>query len=311
MNMRFVIVGAGAVGELLGAMLKRSGEDVSFVARGATCDKLVSAGIHVDAPDGSYDVGPFDADPDPAKLRPADVVFVSTKSWQLTALAPSLASLVRDGGAVVSLLNGVDAADVLTRALGAENVLGGLCHVLARSTAPGVVNVKGQALRVTVGELDPKLRSSKRVQALANALTKAGVGVTLPEDVRVAIWSKLLFVGPMGLIGTATTMSVDRYRVVPEARALLAEAMREVRSVANARGVPVPEDTIEQTLGFIDALPDGAMTSMHRDLIEGRKSELEEQVGAVVRLGTESNTETPVHRVLHALLRARYPEPAI
>jgi 2-dehydropantoate 2-reductase len=310
MNMRFIIVGAGAVGGLLGAMLKKSGEDVAFVARGKARDRLVSAGLHVDAPDGSYDVGPFEADPDPAKLAPADIVFVATKSWQIGALAPGLAPIVRDGGAVVSLLNGVDAADVLTRALGVEKVLGGLCHVLARSSAPAVVTVKGQGLRVTIGELDPKAGSSVRVRAVADALTKAGVGVALPPDVRVAIWSKLLFVGPMGLIGAATSMSVDRYRVVPEARALLAEAMHEVRNVANARGVPVPTETIEETLGFIDALPDGAMTSMHRDLGDGRKSELEEQVGAIVRLGAESNVGTPVHRVLHGLLRARYPEPA-
>ncbi len=305
--MRIAIVGAGAVGGLLGAMLGRSGAEVAFVARGATRERLVLKGIHVDAPDGSYDVGPFEADPDPAKLAPADAVFVATKSWQLPALAPQLRALVREGGAIVSLLNGVDAADVLAAAVGAEKVLGGLCHVLARSPSPGVVTVSGQPLRVTLGELTPRAKSG--TSALAGVLTKAGVTVVLPEDVRIAIWEKLLFVGPMGLIGAATGMSVDRYRVIPESRALLEEAMREVRSVANARGIAVPAETVEATLGFIDAMPDGAKTSMHRDLTEGRRSELEEQVGAIVRLGREASVTTPVHNVLHALLRARHPPP--
>ncbi len=311
-TLRIVVVGAGAVGGLLGAMLKRSGEDVAFVARGASRERLVSTGIHVDGPDGAFDAGPFEADPDPQKLAPADAVFVATKSWQLPALAPRLQGLVREGGVIVSLLNGVEAADVLTREVGADKVLGGLCHVLAKAPSPGMVVVSGQPLRITMGELtgaDPKSPSA-RVDALANALTKAGVTVVLPPDVRMAIWEKLLFVGPMGLIGASTGMTVDRYRVIPESRALLAEAMQEVRAVANARGIAVPTQTVEATLAFIDAMPEGAMTSMHRDLINGKRSELEEQVGAIVRQGREANVATPVHQVLHALLRARHPEPS-
>ena len=309
--MRIVIVGAGAVGGLLGAMLKRSGEDVAFVARGATRERLVTTGIRVEGPDGAFDAGPFEAAADPEDLAPADAVFVATKSWQLPALAPRLRGLVRDGGGMVSLLNGVEAADVLTREVGAGKVLGGLCHVLAKAPSPAVVNVAGPPLRITIGELTSAAPNppSARVVAIADALTKAGVTVVLPPDVRIAIWEKLLFVGPMGLIGASTGMTVDRYRAIPESRALLSEAMREVRAVANAKGIAVPADAVEATLGFIDAMPEGAMTSMHRDLINGKRSELEEQAGAIVREGKETNVDTPVHRVLHNLLRARNKEP--
>ncbi len=297
--MRIVCVGAGAVGGLLGAMLRRSGEDVAFVARGATRERLVSVGIHVDGPDASFDAGPFEAEEDAEKLAPADAVFVATKSWQLPALAPRLRGLVRAGGAIVSLLNGVLAADVLSHAVGRDQVLGGLCHVLAKATSPGTVNVSGQPLRITIGELLPA----------PSARVNAGVTVVLPEDVRVAIWEKLLFVGPMGLIGAAVGLTVDRYRVIPESRNALTEAMNEVQRVAVAQGIAVPASSVLATLALVDAMPNGATTSMHRDLVGGKRSELEEQVGAVVRLGKEANVATPVHRALYELLRARHPAP--
>jgi 2-dehydropantoate 2-reductase len=301
--MRVTIVGAGAVGGLLGAMLARSGTEVTFVARGPTRERIARAGIRLSGPGGISDVGPFVAEEDPAKLPAADGVIVAVKSWQLQAIAPRLAPLVGPATVVASLQNGVEAADTLIQALGEAAVIGGLCHVLASSEAPGQVCVRGAPLRVTLGELGGG--SSPRVETLAATLRTAGVTVAVSGDIRAAIWEKLLFVGPMGMIGAATGMAVDHFRCIPASRRLLVEAMAEVRSVALSHGIRVPEEATAAALERLDALPDGSKASMQRDLEAGRHSELEEQVGAVVRLATRAGLDVPVHRVLYAALAAR------
>ena len=304
-----MIVGAGAVGALLGAMLARAGADVAFVARGATRARLRDKGISVSTPDGSFDAGPFEAEEEPAALAAADAVFVATKSFQVADLAPRLAPLVAGDGVAVPLQTGVDAAEQLASALGESRVLGGLSHVLAQASAPGEVKVSGGRLRVTFGELPSSTAAAPlitpRVRALGDVLSAAGVAVHLADDVRVELWEKLLFVGPMGLVGAATGLTADRYRARSDTRALLEEAMTEVARVAGARGVSVQPDAVASALARLDSLPAGASTSMQKDLLARRPSEIEEQVGAVVRSAAAHGVDAPVHRTLYAVLKAR------
>ena len=300
--MRIVVVGAGAVGSLLGAMLARGGAEVAFVARGETRDRLRSVGVDAAGPDGALHQGPFEAEAEPDRVAPADAVFVSVKSFQLRALAPRLAPLLRPEGVIVSLLNGIDASDVLAEAIGDAPVLGGLCHVLASSTGPAQVAWKGLPLRVALGELAGG--SSARVERLGEALRAGGVTVSIEPNIRVALWEKLLFVGPLGMVGAATSLPPSRTRELLEA------AMHEVRRVAAARGVTVPEASVAAALARVDALPEGSRTSMHRDLDANRPSELGEQVGTIARLARELSVDAPIHRVLYAVLSARAGLPA-
>ncbi len=299
--MRVILVGAGAVGGLLGAMLARSGVDVAFVARGATRDVLRSSGVRVRTPDECFETGPFEAEENPEMLAPPDTVFVTVKSWQVKGIAPRLRSW--SAPAVVPLQNGVLAAEVLAESLGDAPVLGGLCHVLASADAPGEVTVRGAPLRIALGERSGG--SSPRVDMLAAALRAAGVTVAIPADIRIDLWEKLLFVGPMGLVGASTGLAAGEYRALAKSRGLLEGAMAEVARVAGAHGVRVSDDAIVNALARLDALPPDARTSMQRDLEAGRQSELEEQVGVIVRMAESAGIDAPIHRVLYAARAAQ------
>jgi 2-dehydropantoate 2-reductase len=298
--MRVTLLGAGAVGGLLGGMLARAGHAVSFVAHGESLAILRSQGVDVVTASASFSTGPLSASASPSELGPCDLVVVAVKSWQVEALAPSLAPLLREGTLVVPVQNGVEAADQLASALGEGPVIGGLCHVLATREAPGRVRTMGPPLSLTLGERAGG--SSERLERLATVLREAGITVKLPLCIRVALWSKLLFVEPFGSIGAVTRSPVDVVRSTPETRSMLEQAMREVQAVAVGRGVPVTDDTITQSLARVDTLPVGATASMHRDLVEGRPSELHEQTGAVVRLGRQAGVPRPVHDFLFASL---------
>jgi len=298
--MRVTILGAGAVGGLLGGLLVRAGDAVSFLAHGESLAILRSRGIDVVTATDTFSTGPLPASPSASELGVCDLVLVAVKSWQVEALAPSLAPLLGEGTLVVPVQNGVEAADQLASALGEEAVIGGLCHVLATREAPGRVRTMGPAPSLTLGERAGG--SSERLERLAMALRGAGITVTLSENIHVALWSKLLFVEPLGSVGAVTRSPADVVRSIPETRAMLEQAMREVQVVAVGRGVPVPDDAVAQSLARVDTLPAGATASMHRDLVEGRPSELHEQTGAVVRLGRQAGVPRPVHDFLLASL---------
>jgi 2-dehydropantoate 2-reductase len=244
--------------------------------------------------------GPLAAFDDPSRAGPCDAVVVTVKAWQVAPIAVSLAPLVAAGGFVVPVQNGVEAAEQLAAALGEEAVIGAVCHVLATREGPARVHVAGAPLHLTLGERSGG--SSPRIERFAEVVRGAGMTASLSRDVRVAVWSKLLFVEPFGSVGAVTRTSIDVVRAIPETRALLEAAMREVAAVAVGCGVRLPDDAVSKAMARVDAMPEGATASMHRDLVEGRPSELSEQTGAVVRLGERAGVLRPVHDVLWASL---------
>ncbi|HJV05463.1 MAG TPA: 2-dehydropantoate 2-reductase [Actinomycetota bacterium] len=313
--MRIAVVGAGAVGGYFGGRLAEAGEDVTFIARGAHLEAIRERGLEVRSTEGDFTIRPASATDDPGSVGPVDAVLVAVKAWQLPEAASGMRPMVEDRTAVVPLLNGIEAPDVLREALGPAPVLGGLCRILAHRSAPGRIDHTGFSPTIEFGELDGS-RSERAVTLLAAFERARGVEATLSDDIQRAMWMKLVFIAAMSAVGAATRAPIGVTRSIPETRDLLTRAFDEVRAVARARGVGLPEDLGSRLLGFVDALPEGEVTSMQRDVLAGRPSELEAQVGAVVRLGRKVGVPTPVHEILYATLlpqerRARGEDPPV
>ena len=298
--MRVVVAGAGGVGALLGGLLAKAGEEVGFLSRGAQLRALREGGLTVDSPRGRFHLPAVEAADDPARLGLAEVVLVSVKSWQVEELAPRLAPLILPDGFAVPLENGVEAWEILARALGAERVVGGLCHLFSFLEGPGRVKHTGERLEVTLGER--RGGSSPRVESFARHLRTARIDAVVSEDIEAALWKKFAFIAPFGGVGAVTRAPVGELRAMPETRALLRSAIDEVVAVARARGVQLPADTASGVLAMIDALSPETTASMQRDLMAGRPSELADQNGAVVRLGAALGVPVPANAFLLAAL---------
>jgi len=297
--MRIAVVGAGGVGGLFGALLSRVGEEVAFVARGAHLEAIRRDGLRVESPLGSF-TARAQASDDPAALGTADAVLVAVKTWQVKEVAPRLRPLLGPATVVVPMENGVEAAGELEAALGPGPVAGGLCHVLAWIEGPGAVRHAGFAPRVTLGEMAGG--GSERLERLAAALRRAGMEAAVVADIRTALWEKFLFIDPLSSVGAAARVPVREMLSVPETRALLVAAMREVEALGRARGARLAADVVERTLTRVEGLPPEATASMQRDVLAGKPSELHEQTGAVVRLGRAAGVPVPVHEALYGAL---------
>ena len=299
--MRIAVVGAGGVGGLLAGLLARAGAEVVLLARGAALAAVQGRGLELATPDGTFTARPAAAAEDAAALGPCDATLVAVKAWQVAALAPSLAPLLGGGGIVVPLQNGVEAAARLAAALPPERVAGGLCFLYAWAEAPGRIRHTGAPPRVTLGSR-PGAPLDHRLGRLAVVLGSAGIQAGVVADVEAAAWEKLLFIGPLGLLGAVSRAPAGPLRSQGEPRALLGALMAEVAAVAGARGVGLGPDVVARTLAKVDAVPAEATASMQRDLASGRPSELYDQAGAVVRLAHEVAVPVPLHEAFWTAL---------
>jgi len=293
-------VGVGGVGGYFGGKLAQSGQhDVVFVARGATLEALRTRGLRVDSINGDFAVERVNATDRPTEV--VDAVVFCVKAWQIPEAARQVAPIVGPETVVVPLENGMEAPDQLAEVFGRERVLGGLCGIVAFIVEPGHIRHAGvDEPFVMFGELDG--RDSARVQRLRDAFTSAGVKCDPTQDVNHAMWSKFLFIAPMSAIGALTRVPVGVWRAMSEPRDMAVRAIREIIAVAAARGVHLGEEAIGRTLARYDGLPKDATSSLQRDVMEGKPSELDAQLGAVSRMARAAGVATPVCDVMLAML---------
>ncbi len=299
--MRIAVYGAGGVGGYFGGRLVQAGVDVVFIARGKHLQAMQNDGLEVESICGNFRLDAVKATDDPAKVGRVDAVIAATKAWQLENAARAMGPMLGKCTFVLPLQNGVEAPDILARALGGERVVGGLCGLLSYIAGPGHIRHAAIPPFIKFGELDN--RQSDRIEKLRQIFERAqGVRVEVPADIEAAIWNKFLFIAGWGAVGAVTRAPVGVLRSCPETRKMMRQAMAEIYAVAKARGVALDRDVVDKTMDGIDGLSEDGTASMQRDIISGRPSELEMQTGAILRLGLEVQVDTPVNQILYSSL---------
>jgi 2-dehydropantoate 2-reductase len=299
--MKIAIMGTGGVGGYYGGLLAQSGQDVTFVARGAHLTAIRGKGLQVKSILGDFVVSPAKATDNPAEIGLVDLVLFMTKTYHTDEAAQAIKPMVGKNTVVLSLQNGVDAAERIGAAIGMEHLLGGATWLSAAIEAPGVIGQYSQFRRIALGEFDGK--TTPRLQAVYAALKATDATVELCDNILKVLWTKFVFIASVSMMGSLTRVTFGEYRAVPEARAVLTEALNEVAAVARAKGVTLDADVVAKTLVFIDNSAPNIKPSMQRDVEAGRVSELESMVGIVVRLGAELGVPTPVMQVAYAMLK--------
>ena len=299
--MRIAVFGVGGAGGYFGGRLAQAGEDVIFIARGEHLQALQTKGFRVDSMKGNFVLASVQATDDIAKVGAVDVVLLGVKAWQVPEAAQTMHPLIGPETFVVPLQNGVEAPTQIAAVLGAQHVLGGLAKILSFKVGPGHIRHAGMEPYIAFGELDDRI--SERTERLRLAFERAGVTVEIPSDIQAAIWDKFLLVVSWGGVGTVTRAPIGVLRSVPEIRQMLEQSMNEIFAVAQARKITLPEDAINKAIALLDSLPPIGVTSLQRDIVEGRPSELASWNGAVLRLGQEVGVATPLNAfIYHSLL---------
>ena len=317
--MKLAVVGAGAIGGLLGARLAASGVDVSLIARGAQRAAILAHGLRVNSADGDLTVR-LPCVEDPAELPPQDYVLIALKSHSVPAVVPRLPALFGPHTAVIWAVNGVpwwyfhdldgpyrdhritsvDADGEQWRVIGPQRVIACVVYPACEVVAPGVIHhLDGD--RLSLGE--PSGSKSARVSALSEVLREAGfkapVRTTIRDELWIKLWGNLSF-NPLSALTGATLIEICND---PATRAVARAMMLEAQAIAAELGITFPIDVDRRIAGA--AAVGAHKTSMLQDLERGRPLETDALVKAVAELGRLVGVSTPTINTVLALIELR------
>lgn len=299
--MHIAVVGAGGVGGYYGALLQQSGQRVSFLARGAHLDAIRSRGLRVESAIAEPVTLRVTATDHSGEIGRVDLVLFTVKAYDSASAAAQLPPLLGPETGVLTLQNGVDSIDVLADRVGRGHVVGGLCQIFCTLAAPGFIKHTGGSRRVVLGELDGGV--TPRAQSAYEAFKATGAPAELSRQILVDMWEKYIFINAQGGMTALTRLPIGVIRETPETFEMYLNVADEVAAVGRAHGVPIPDGQREQVKKFALALDPGAYSSLHNDVIGGRRTELETLLGTVLRLGRRYDVPTPTSRAIYAALK--------
>src|SRR5688500_3514884 len=301
--MRILVMGTGGVGGYYGGMLAHAGGDVTFVARSAA-GVLREKGLEVRTQGRTVNVRPVKVTERPAELpEKPELVLFTVKTYDTASALEALGPVVGPETAVLTLQNGIDSPDQLAAALGAERVLAGVTYVASSQIEPGVIQENGFSRRIVFGEIDGRV--SPRVERILAAMKRAELEAESSTNPRQALWDKFMVVAPHATISSLNQVPIGVARETPEAMALYAAMIDEVKAVGEASGFTFAPDAAEKIVANFVGAPPGQVSSMQRDYAAQRRVELEALTGTVIRRGREKGVPTPSFEALYAVLKVR------
>ncbi len=308
--MTIAVVGAGAIGGLLGAHLARAGEDVILIARGRHLAAMRANGVTVRSGATTFTAHPRCTD-EMRAVREADVVFITLKAHGLPPVAPVLGEALRHDAAVVSAMNGipwwyfpdrhlesVDPGGATARSIALGQVIGCVVYAAASIVEPGVIEHE-EGDRFSLGE--PDGAKSDRVQRIAGMLTAAGFKAPVQTRIRSEIWLKVVGNATLNPVSAVTRATLGEMFQTATSRELIRTLMEEAASVAKAVGVELPVSVEKRMLGA--AAVGDHKTSMLQDLEARKPLELDALLGALIEIAGWYDLPVPSLRALYGLAR--------
>lgn len=319
--MKITILGAGAMGCLIGGRLVQAGHPVQFFARGAQLAALRTHGLTLESPSERWH-GPVQASDNPADFSPQDVVLIACKANQLAGIIHLLPPLLGPETMVVPAINGLpwwyfqshggpfdgrrlaslDPDGALEAAIATRRIVGCVNYLAGTRVAPAHVHyVPELKRRLVLGEIDG--RPTARVATLAAMLNDAGFAPVITQPIREAIWHKLWGNIAFNPISALTYGTIDQLAEDYHDIDLLTAVMNEARNIADKLGIALAQTTKSRVAAA--AKMRGHKTSMLVDLEMGRPSEIEAIVGAVREIGKWLEESTPYLNALYSLIRLK------
>lgn len=299
--MKILIMGAGAVGLFYGARLQQAGEEVFYCARGENLRVLREHGLEVKSFQGDFRLQ-VSATGDPRAFAPYELILFCVKSYDTVATARLLDGCVAEGGAVMTIQNGVENEAALCTVLPHKSVMGGNARVGAELTAPGKLLHTASGI-IEFGELDGS--DTPRARRMAEAFKRAGVLGQFTRDLKSVRWKKL-----MGNNGTNTVSALARCTLGemfadPEGDALVHRLISETAMVGRAEGANISDDDVEALYNVARNFSNASAikTSTLQDLERGKRLEYDAISGAVVRAARRHGLSVPATETVHALLK--------
>lgn len=310
--MKYIIIGAGGTGGILGFYMTKAGKDVTLIARNAHLEAMKKQGLSVQKmwtnETETIPVSAESMESYEAKGEKADVILVCVKKYSLDSCIPFIQNISHKNTIVVPVLNVYGTGAYLQEKLPKVLVTDGCIYVSANIKQAGVLLQHGEILRVFFGvrekedlkklngQLNGEYKAERLLKKIAQDFKDSGIDGILSDNIKRDALTKFSYVSPIGTAGLYLHAVAGDFQREGEARELFKTLIREIVTLANAMGITFEEDLVERNLKILSNLPKEATTSMQRDVMEGKQSEIDGLVYEVVRMAEKYGAEVPAYR---------------
>jgi 2-dehydropantoate 2-reductase len=297
---RIAILGIGGVGGYLGGLLaeKYSNSEnieIILISKQATTEIIRQNGLKLVIDGEERITHPLNVTSDPAEIGSIDYLLCSIKGYDLEESLAPLKKSIGPNSIILPLLNGVDATEKISKIFPYAHVAYGCVYMVSSIIEPAVIRVSGNH-SIYMGSVKG---SNDKLIKLENILRDAGINARQSEDIIMTCWEKFIFISPLASLTTYLDKSIAEVLKDEDQVKLLHQLLSEIKAIADAKNIRFPGDILNETFTKMEKMPVDALTSMHRDFRNGRKTELSSLTEYVVKLGRQFDVPTPTYaRVL-------------
>ena len=303
-RMKYVIIGAGGTGGVTGYYMKKAGKDVTLIARGEHLKAIREQGLTLEKMwDKTEETITIPATDMEHYTDHPDVIFVCVKGYSLDETIPFIRRISKKTTIVIPVLNIYGTGGKMQKQLPELLVTDGCIYVSANIKESSRLLQHGQILRIVFGVRD-KAEFRSELREIQKDLCDSNIDGILSENIRREALEKFSYVSPIGAAGLYYHATAADFQKEGEARELFKTMIREIATLAEAMGIPFQKDMVDVNLKILSNLAPEATTSMQRDIMEGKQSEIDGLVYEVVRMGEKYHVPIPAYEKVAEKLKA-------
>lgn len=298
-HMKFLVVGAGAVGGYFGARLAEKGENVTFLVRKNREDQLRARGLVVHSTHGDVTLHPKTIRSGQAGTF--DVILIGTKAYHLEQVIEDIRPFVHKETVLISMLNGIEHITKLRQAFSYHSVIGGVCFIEATLSETGDIIQKGSSHRFIFGEWNGE--KTERILAIEQAFANTNAQVSVVSNILQEMWHKYLFITTVSGVTTLFQQPIGPIREVPMGAELLQNLLSEIAQIMRAEQAAIAEDIERIQFARIDKMNYDMKSSMLRDMEKGLPVEGDHLQGYLLQLAHKHSLQAPTLQSIYVNLK--------
>lgn len=295
--MRIAIMGAGAVGGYFGALLAKSGNDVTLIARGEHLKALQKNGLNIKSYKGDFTLR-IPTKFDPKNVGEVDLTILTVKSYDTLEAIDLISPLIGQKTLLLSLQNGIDNEEKIAKRYNINNLISGVAYIGVRILHPGTIYHSSRG-DLIIGDLSGVV--SNRMIEIKNIFNDAGIPTKITKNITELKWKKLIWNATFNPISTVTGLTLKEIMEFNGTKLLAELTMQEIIKVAKGHGIKIEESIINDSFKLTYSLGD-IKTSMLQDFEAGKRLEIDAFNGIIIQRGNEIGCHTPINKALYCIL---------
>lgn len=300
MKTRIGILGLGGVGGYFGGLLAKAYAhsefiEIIFIARGETQKAILANGLKIITDEMETIVFPDLVSNDSEVIGSLDYLICATKTYDIEASFESIKKSITPKTIILPLYNGVDAAERIQFLFPENTVLQGCAYIVSMIVSPGVIRKIGTYEKIFFGS---KTASKISLNTLQTILEKAAIESYLAINIEETVWEKFIFISALASATSYLNQNIGGILNNPESKATYVSLLHEICKVASAKGLTLPDTIIEITIAKLEKSPQDATSSMHRDFLAGRYTEVVSLTEYVVKEAAKFEIPTPTYQIV-------------